>query len=114
MKELPKKLFYGIGEIAEHFGVAQSLVRFWEGEFPGLQPKRNAKGSRFYTAENVEEFKMIYHLVKEKGYTLEGAKAMLKKERSQMKNKIRLKESLTELRGFLIDVRDKLMEKNEA
>ena len=75
--ELPEKLYYKISEIAEAFHVNASLLRFWEKEFDILQPKKNKKGNRYFTQEDVKNLKIIYHLVKERGYTLEGAKEVL-------------------------------------
>ena len=75
--ELPDKLYYKISEIAEAFQVNASLLRFWEKEFDILQPKKNKKGNRYFTQEDVKHLKVIYHLVKERGYTLEGAKEVL-------------------------------------
>ncbi|SDD93426.1 MerR family transcriptional regulator [Riemerella columbipharyngis] len=74
---LPDKLYYSIGELAKAFNVNASMIRFWESEFPIIQPKRNAKGNRYFTKEDLRNLKMIYYLVKEKGYTLDGAKAAL-------------------------------------
>lgn len=78
---LPKKLYYGIGEVAKAFNVNTSLIRFWEKEFDILQPKKNAKGNRKFTPEDIKNLEFIYHLVKERGFTLDGAKTHLKEER---------------------------------
>tara|TARA_B100000929_G_scaffold144995_1_gene114847 strand:+ start:550 stop:867 length:318 start_codon:yes stop_codon:yes gene_type:complete len=75
---LPEKLYYTIGEISKAFNVNTSLIRFWEKEFDVLKPKKNSKGTRRYSSIDVENFQTIHHLVKEKGYTLEGAKEQLK------------------------------------
>ncbi|MGQ1928244.1 MerR family transcriptional regulator [Ornithobacterium rhinotracheale] len=75
--ELPEKLYYKISEVAEAFNVNASLLRFWEKEFDILKPKKNRKGNRYFTPEDIQNLKIIYHLVKEKGYTLEGAKIAL-------------------------------------
>ena len=72
--DLPEKRYYKIGEVAKAFGVNTSLIRFWEKEFDVIKPKKNAKGDRMFTQDDVKNFQMIYHLVKEKGFTLEGAK----------------------------------------
>jgi DNA-binding transcriptional MerR regulator len=81
--DLPDKLYYGIGEVAEAFGVNTSLIRFWEKEFDAIQPKKNAKGNRKFTKEDIKNLELIYHLVKERGFTLEGAKIHLKEEKSR-------------------------------
>ena len=75
---LPDKRYYKIGEVAKAFDVNTSLIRFWENEFDVLKPKKNKKGNRLFTPEDLENLKMIYFLVKEKGFTLEGAKKKLK------------------------------------
>ena len=77
--ELPTKRYYSIGEIAKAFDVNASLIRFWDKEFKALNPKKNAKGNRLFTQEDIQNFKLIFNLVKERGFTLEGAKQKLKK-----------------------------------
>jgi len=74
---LPEKRYYSIGEVAKAFGVKPSLLRFWEKEFEAIQPKKKESGTRKYTPENVQTIQFIYHLVKEKGMTLSGAKKQL-------------------------------------
>jgi DNA-binding transcriptional MerR regulator len=69
-----EKLFYKIGEVAEMFDVNVSLIRFWEKEFDILKPKKNKKGNRLFTKKDIDNLKIVYHLVKERGFTLEGAK----------------------------------------
>lgn len=77
--DLPEKRYYKIGEVSKAFNVNVSLIRFWEKEFDVINPKKNAKGNRLFTKEDVENFKLIYNLVKERGFTLDGAKQKLKK-----------------------------------
>lgn len=84
--DLPDKLYYKIGEVAKAFGVKTSLIRYWEKEFKTLQPKKNKNGSRLYTPKDIERLKHIYHLVKEKGYTLEGAKQKIKEAKHTAKD----------------------------
>lgn len=76
---LPEKRYYKIGEVAKAFNLNTSHIRFWEKEFDILKPKKNAKGNRLFTQEDIKNFKLIYNLVKERGLTLEGAKQKLKK-----------------------------------
>ena len=78
------KLYYTIGEVAEMFGVNTSLIRFWEREFDIIKPKKNKKGNRLFTPEDLDNFKVIYNLVKEQGLTLEGAKKYLKENRKEI------------------------------
>lgn len=74
---LPDKLYYSIGEVSKAFDVNASLIRYWEQEFPIIKPKKNKKGNRYFTPEDIKNLKIIYHLVKEKGYTLDGARIAL-------------------------------------
>ena len=74
---LPDKLYYSIGEVAKAFDVNTSLIRYLEQEFPIIKPKKNKKGNRYFTPSDIENLKIIYHLVKEKGYTLDGARVAL-------------------------------------
>jgi DNA-binding transcriptional MerR regulator len=77
--DLPEKRYYKIGEVANAFNVNTSLVRFWEKEFDIIKPKKNSKGDRLFTSDDIANFKLIFNLVKERGFTLEGAKQKLKK-----------------------------------
>jgi DNA-binding transcriptional MerR regulator len=103
-----EKLYYSIGEVSEMFNVAPSLIRFWESEFELIQPKKNRKGNRQFTSEDINNVKTIYHLVKEKGFTLQGAKEMLKNDSQSVKDKMEMIDSLRRLRLFLTEVREKL------
>lgn len=103
-----EKLYYSIGEVAELFSVAPSLIRFWESEFDLIKPKKNRKGNRQFTREDIDNVRTIYHLVKEKGFTLQGAKEMLKNDSQAVKDQMEMIESLRRVRGFLVEMRDKL------
>lgn len=103
-----EKIYYSIGEVAEQFNVAPSLIRFWESEFELIQPKKNRKGNRQFTKEDIENVRTIYHLVKQKGFTLQGAKEMLKNDTQAVRDKMEMFESLKKIRQFLVEVRDKL------
>ena len=103
-----EKLYYSIGEVAEQFNVAPSLIRFWESEFDLIKPKKNRKGNRQFTKEDIDNVRTIYHLVKEKGFTLQGAKEMLRNDNNSVKDKVELIDSLKSVRRFLIELRDKL------
>ncbi|MEX0997555.1 MAG: MerR family transcriptional regulator [Flavobacteriaceae bacterium] len=81
---LPEKRYYNIGEVAKAFDVNTSLIRFWEKEFDVLQPKKNAKGNRKFTPEDIKNLELIFHLVKERGFTLEGAKTHLKENKKTL------------------------------
>jgi DNA-binding transcriptional MerR regulator len=103
-----EKLYYSIGEVAEIFNVAPSLIRFWESEFDIIKPKKNRKGNRQFTKEDIDNVRTIYHLVKEKGFTLQGAKEMLRNDNESVKDKMEVIDSLRSVRKFLIELRDKL------
>jgi len=103
-----EKLYYSIGEVAEQFNVAPSLIRFWESEFELIKPKKNRKGNRQFTKEDIDNVRTIYHLVKEKGFTLQGAKEMLRNDNNSVKDKIELIDSLKSVRRFLVELRDKI------
>ena len=103
-----QKVYYSIGEVATMFDVATSLIRFWESEFDILKPKKNRKGNRQFTIEDIENVRLIYHLVKEKGFTLQGAKDMLKNDSNAVKNKMEMIESLKRVKTFLHEIREQI------
>lgn len=105
---LPDKIYYSIAELSEHFGVANSLLRYWEKEFDKINPKRNAKGTRFYSKQDVEQIRWVFHLVREKGYTLEGARKHIKSHKKAVLNRIKVKESLQHIKAKLEELRDQL------
>jgi len=100
-----EKSYFTIGEVAEMFGVSTSLVRFWEQEFDILQPKKNKKGNRLFTRKDLDNLKIIYHLVKERGYTLKGAKERLKTEGTDVSKELQVLESLQRLKNFLLELK---------
>lgn len=104
LEKEPQKLFYTIGEVAELFNVNTSLIRFWEKEFTILKPKKNKKGNRLFTPEDLKNLRLIHHLVKEKGFTLEGAKKELSQSEKPMQTKTEIIEKLQEVRRFLEDL----------
>lgn len=106
--ELPEKRYYGIGEVAKAFGVNTSLIRFWEKEFDVLQPKKNAKGNRKFTQEDIKNLQLIYHLVKERGFTLDGAKTHLKEEKQQTLNNFEIIEKLQKIKAELRKIKEQL------
>ena len=104
---LPEKRYYSIGEVAKAFNVKPSLLRFWEKEFKEIQPKKKQSGTRKYTPENVLTIQFIYHLVKEKGMTLQGAKKQLQLKAMDSSNQVilskleKIKASLEQLKKNL-------------
>ncbi|GAA3563601.1 MerR family transcriptional regulator [Snuella lapsa] len=106
--ELPEKRYYGIGEVAQAFGVNASLIRFWEKEFDILKPKKNAKGNRKFTPEDIKNLKLIFHLVKERGFTLEGAKIHLKEEKQKTLNNFEIINKLENIKNQLLKIKEHL------
>lgn len=107
---MAEKLFYSMGEVAEMFDVNASLIRHWESQFSVIRPKRNKKGNRLFSPRDVENLKLIYHLVKERGMTLEGAKKALRQQPAEggMERDAELMERLQRIRALLVEVREDL------
>lgn len=106
-EKLIEKKYFSIGEVAELLDVATSLIRFWESEFDIIKPKKNRKGNRQFTREDIDNVKLIYHLVKEKGYTLQGAKDLLRNGNDSLKEKVEIITSLKKVKKFLLEIRAK-------
>jgi DNA-binding transcriptional MerR regulator len=102
------KLYYTIGEVSRMFQVNASLIRFWEKEFTIIHPQKNSKGNRVFTSKDIDNFRLIYNLVKEKGYTIQGARDHLSKHKSDAEVKLEVIKSLQEIRSFLIEVQHEL------
>lgn len=102
-----EKKYFSIGEVAEMLDVATSLIRFWESEFDIIRPKKNRKGNRQFTKEDIDNVKLIFHLVKEKGYTLQGAKDLLKNGNDTLKEKMEIIDRLKKVKNFLLEIRAK-------
>lgn len=106
--ELPEKRYYGIGEVAKAFGVNNSLIRFWEKEFDVLQPKKNAKGNRKFTPADIKNLELIFHLVKERGFTLEGAKIHLKENKQKTLDNFEIIRKLETVKAELLKIKNNL------
>jgi DNA-binding transcriptional MerR regulator len=106
--DLPTKRYYRIGEIAKAFNVNASLIRFWDKEFEALKPKKNAKGNRRFTPEDVRNLKLIYNLVKERGYTLEGAKTYLKEQDQKSLDNFKIISKLEGVKNELMKIKNQL------
>jgi len=106
--DLPEKRYYKIGEVAKAFNVNTSLVRFWEKEFDVIKPKKNAKGNRLFTSDDIANFKLIYNLVKERGFTLDGAKQKLKKNPDSTIHNHELITRLESVKAELIKIKEQL------
>ncbi len=102
-----QKQYYPIGDVAAMFNEKTSLIRYWENEFPVLKPKKNKKGDRFFRPEDVKNLKMIYHLLRERKYTIEGAREFLKNNKAAGE-KHQMIESLEKIKMFLLELKSNL------
>lgn len=103
-----KKLYYSMGEVAEMFDVNPSLIRHWESKFDCVRPHKNKKGNRMFSPQDVEKLKLIYHLVKERGMTLEGANMAMKRRGKSVLREVSILERLQNIRAMLLEVRESL------
>lgn len=105
---LPEKLYYSIGEVAKAFDVNASLIRFWEKEFDVLKPKKNAKGNRRFTPKDIKNLELIYHLVKVRGFTLDGAKTHLKDNKQKTMDRFEIIRKLKAVKAELLKIKEQL------
>lgn len=105
---LPDKRYYKIGEVAKAFNVNTSLIRFWEKEFDVIKPKKNAKGNRLFTKEDIANFKLIFNLVKERGFTLDGAKQKLKGNPEKVISNHEIISKLEAVKAELVKIKNQL------
>jgi DNA-binding transcriptional MerR regulator len=103
-----EKLYYQIGEVSEMFSEPVSTIRFWEKEFDVLRPKKNNKGNRLFMQEDIKNLRLIHHLLREKGMTLEGAKKQLKNNREETDYRLEIAENLRSIRALLVDLSDEI------
>ena len=104
----PEKIFYTIGEVAKMFKVNTSLIRFWEKEFDILKPKKNKKRNRLFTKEDLDNLHIIFHLVKERGFKLNGAKKKLKQNKDEVVNSVEMVRVLKNMKSFLVEMKESL------
>lgn len=102
------KLYHSIGEVAAMFDVNTSLIRYWEKEFDILKPKKNKKGNRLFTNQDIDNLHLIYHLVKERGFTLDGAKKKLSENKEETIQTAEVVKRLKHIRSFLEQIKAKL------
>lgn len=102
------KLYYPIGEVADMFDVNTSMIRFYENEFEILQPKKNAKGNRLFRPEDIENLKIIFHLIKDKGFTLQGAKDYMKTNKNEVQDHQKIIDSLEKIKSFMNELKQQL------
>ena len=105
---LPEKRYYSIGEIAKAFDVNTSLLRYWEKEFKEIEPKKKKGGARKYTPEDVTSIQKVYHLLKEKGLTIEGAKKQLKRKNLSGDGNLAVIQKLEQMKSDLEQLRENL------
>ncbi|NNC95837.1 MAG: MerR family transcriptional regulator [Chitinophagales bacterium] len=103
-----KKLYYSIGEVAEQLKVAPSLIRYWESEFPEIHPRKNKRGNRLFTSDDIHTLRLVYHLTKEKGFTIEGARNQLKISKKKIDQQLSVLDRLKGIREFLSEMKDQL------
>ena len=104
----PDKRYFSVGELAKAFNVNASLIRFWDKEFDILKPRKNAKGNRMFTQEDVKNLQLIYHLVKERGFTLDGAKTHLKEGQKKTLDKFEIINKLEGIKAQLLSIKAEL------
>ena len=110
-----EKIFYTIGEVADMFGENTSLIRFWANKFDKIiKPRKNKKGNRLFSSDDIETFKIIYHLVKEKGMTLAGACKRIEDNRNGENKNLKIIESLNEIKATLLEVKELLTETEKS
>ena len=100
------KLYYSIGEVAKMFNVNTSLIRYWEKEFSIIKPEKNRKGNRLFTQKDIDNFHLIFHLVKERGMTLAGAKQKLKENKQDVDANFEIIKSLQNIKKTLVEIKD--------
>ena len=103
-----EKLYFTISEVAVMFNVNASLIRYWEKEFDIIQPRKNKKGTRFFTKQDIDNFHLIYNLVKERGMTLRGAQKKLNESREEAMNNFEIIKSLKEIKEKLLEIKEEL------
>lgn len=102
------KLYYTMGEVSKMFDVNPSLIRFWEKEFSIIKPKKNNKGNRLFTKKDLDNLTLIHHLVKEKGYTLDGARKKMRENKDEKLDEVEMLKSLKKIRAFLESLKEEL------
>ena len=107
------KLFYSISEVSDMFGVNTSLIRFWEKEFDIIKPRKNAKGNRLFTQQDIDNIALVHHYVKERRLTLEGARQKIKQNRDDAEHTFQIVQSLKKIRAMLVELKDNIDKSNE-
>lgn len=105
---LQQKLYYSISEVASWFKVNTSLLRYWENEFDILQPRKTRKGDRLFRVEDIKNLQLIYFLLRQRKFSIDGAKHYLKNNKQEANNQVRLMDSLTKFKSFLLELKANL------
>jgi DNA-binding transcriptional MerR regulator len=103
-----KKQYFTIGEVARELGLTASLIRFWETEFPEISPRKNRKGNRVYTPKDIETLRRIQYLLKERKYTIQGARERIQSDGASVRQEIKVRDTLQKLRAFLLELKESL------
>lgn len=104
-EELKKKLYYSIGEVASFFNVTTSLIRAWEIEFDVLKPRKNRKGDRLFRFEDIKNLQVIYYLLRNRKFSIDGAKKYLKENKTNINNSVQLTQTLQNFKNFLLEIK---------
>ncbi len=107
-RKFNEKIYYSIGEVSKILNVKTSKIRFWEKEFETINPKKNKKGNRIFTKKDLEKLKLIQHLLKEKKYTIDGAKKKIRKNPKKTETHQKVIENLKKIKEDLIEIRNNL------
>lgn len=110
MNESNTKLYYNIREVAEMMQLPEHTLRFWEKEFPSLNPKKSSGGTRQYTQQDIDLIRLIHHLVKEQGLTIKAARLRLKTSKQKVVNQQDIVARLKGIRAELMEIKSKLDE----
>jgi DNA-binding transcriptional MerR regulator len=106
--EVSERLYHSITQVAAMFQVNTSLLRFWEKEFPQIKLRKNGKGDRLYTKEDIQLIGTIHYLTKQRKFTLEGTREYLKKDKKTVENETEIVQSLLQVKQFLLDIKKSL------
>ncbi|MEC8537904.1 MAG: MerR family transcriptional regulator [Bacteroidota bacterium] len=107
-KDTDEKIYYSIGEVSKIIGISTSKIRFWEKEFDSIKPKKNKKGNRIFNKKELNKLKLIHHLLKEKKYTIDGAKKKMRKNPEKTETHQKVIENLKKIKAELIEIRKNL------
>ena len=107
-KDIDEKIYYSIGEVSKIIGISTSKIRFWEKEFDSIKPKKNKKGNRIFNKKELNKLKLIHHLLKEKKYTIDGAKKKMRKNPEKTETHQKVIENLKKIKAELIEIRKNL------